>query len=74
MTGVDTPDFPAEWLTCLTYGLTVELCPKFMQSGLIQTFKPLYDQALQSLINSDSERGNAVLVPWGMYSSSGGAG
>lgn len=73
-TGADTPDFPSAWLNCLVYGLTVELAPKFMQSGLIQTFKPMYDEALQNLVLSDGERGNMTLSPWGSYSSSGGAG
>jgi hypothetical protein len=74
VTGANTPDFPSEWSNCLIYALTVELAPKFMQTGLIQTFKPLYEQELDALVNNDSERGNMVLVPWGMYSSSGGAG
>ncbi len=72
--GSDTPDFPSEWSNCLIYALTIELAPKFMQTGLIQTFKPLYEQELSNLVNSDSERGNMVLSPWGMYSSGGGAG
>lgn len=73
-TGAETPDFPSEWSNCLVYALTAELAPKFMQTGLIQTFKPLYEQELSNLVNSDSERGNMVLSPWGMYSSGGGAG
>jgi len=74
VTGADTPDFPAEWSKCLIYGLTVELAPKFMQSGLIQIFKPLFEQEQAALVNNDGERGNMVLSPWGMYSSGGGAG
>jgi hypothetical protein len=73
-TGADTPDFPAEWSNCLVYALTVELAPKFMQTGLIDTFKTLYESELAGLVNNDGERGNLVLVPWGMYSSGGGAG
>lgn len=72
--GSDNPDFPAEWSSCLVYGLTVELAPKFMQTGLVQTFKPLFDQALAQLVNNDSERGNATMVAWGAFSSNGGAG
>lgn len=72
--GSDTPDFPSEWSNCLVYALTIELAPKFMQTGLIQTYKPLYDEELSNLVNNDGERGNLVLSPWGMYSSGGGAG
>lgn len=72
--GSTNPDFPSEWSECLVYGLTVALAPKFLQTGLIQTFKPLYDQALDALVNNDGERGNLVLSPWGAYSSGGGAG
>ena len=72
--GSDTPDFPSEWSNCLIYALTIELAPKFMQTGLIQTYKPLYDEELSNLVNNDGERGNLVLSPWGMYSSGGGAG
>ncbi len=73
-TGADTPDFPSEWTSCLVYGLTVELAPKFMQAGLIQTFKPMYEAELAELVESDTEHGNLTLSPWGSYSSSGGAG
>src|SRR5216110_13929 len=74
VTGANTPDFPSEWNQCLIYGLTVELAPKFAQTGLISMFKPMYDQALADLVNNDGERGNLSLVPWGSFSSSGGAG
>ena len=72
--GSTNPDFPSEWSDCLIYGLTVALAPKFMQTGLIATFKPLYNEALRNLVDSDTEHGNLVLVPWGAFGSNGGAG
>src|SRR5688572_12195966 len=32
--GADTPDFPSEWTSCLVYGLTMELAPKYDQKEL----------------------------------------
>lgn len=74
VTGADTPDFPSEWLTCLVYGLTVELAPKLSQASLIDRFKPMYEAELRKLVDSDNERGPMTLVPWGAYGSGGGAG
>jgi len=72
--GSDTPDFWADWVSCLVYGLTVELAAAFSQTALIQTFKPLFDQELRRLVDSDNERGNLTLVPYGASGNFGGAG
>ncbi len=74
VTGADTPDFAPEWLTCLVYGLTVELAPKLSQSSLVDRFKPMYEAELSKLANSDNERGNLTLVAFGSSSNFGGAG
>jgi hypothetical protein len=69
--GADTPDFPAEWTSCLVYGLTMELAPKFDQADLIGTYKPLFENELARLVNADTEKGPMVFSP--MYYG-GGAG
>lgn len=71
--GAETPDFPAQWTSCLVYGLTMELASKFNQHQLVSIYKPLYENELGRLINNDTERGNVIFVPWG-GNYSGGAG
>jgi len=72
--GSDTPDFWAEWTTCLVYGLTAELAPKLSQTALMDRYKPLFEAELRKLADGDNERGPMTLVPYGSYGSSGGAG
>lgn len=74
VTGSDTPDYHPEWLTCLVYGLTAELAPKLSQTALMDRYMGLFKADLAKLCDSDNERGNLTLVPWGAYGSGGGAG
>lgn len=67
----DTPDFPSKWTSCLVYGLTMELAPKFGQAALVAQFKPLFEDELRRLVNDDTEHGSMILSP---MMSGGGAG
>jgi hypothetical protein len=69
--GADTPDFPAEWTSCLVYGLTMELAPKFNQKALVAMYKPLFENELSRLVGHDGEKGNITFSP---ASYGGGAG
>lgn len=71
--GADTPDFPVQWTSCLVYGLTMELAPKFNQHQLIAIYKPMFENELQRLVANDTEKGSMIFVPWG-GNYSGGAG
>lgn len=61
--GGDTADFTSKWGTCLVYGLTIELAPKFQQPDLIATYLPLFTAEKVALVNDDTERADVIFMP-----------
>lgn len=63
----DTPDFPQEWLECLTYNLAVRLAPAY--GIVLQTRKitsevlTIATQSLQEIQAWDSEEGSIKINP-----------
>ena len=51
----DNPDFPSEWLECLTYQLAVRLALPFGKSALLMTLKPMADEMYQKALSFDTE-------------------
>lgn len=68
-TGADTSDASQKWQSCLVYGLTMELAPKFGQAGEVGTWKQLFEDEKLRLLGDDNERGNITLVPFQFYRS-----
>jgi hypothetical protein len=71
-TGADTPDFTSKWASCLVYGTTMELCPKFRQAAQIGTWKQLFEDEKSRLEMDDGERGDMTFVPFQGYRSGAG--
>lgn len=62
-TASDTPDFPSEWLECLTYQLAVRLAPAFGKSNMIPVLGPTADAMLQRAMDFDQEVTSINMIP-----------
>lgn len=70
--GSETPDFTSKWGSCLVYGTTMELCPKFRQANQIGTWRQLFEDEKARLIMDDTEKGDMTFVPFQGYRCGGG--
>lgn len=59
----DNPDFPSEWLECLTYQLAVRLAPAFGQEAKINTLAVFASTMLEDMLSWDTETASVFLVP-----------
>ena len=59
----DNPDFPSEWLECLTYQLAVRLAPAFGKANMIQVIGPTADSLYQDILNFDVEHNAISIMP-----------
>ena len=60
----DNPDFPVEWLECLTYQLAVRIAPAYgKDKKLIATIGPLASSMLQNMLDWDTENTSVMLQP-----------
>jgi hypothetical protein len=59
----NTPDFPSEWLECLTYQLAVRLAPAFGKSNLLMSLSPMAESLYQKVSSFDTEIGSISLMP-----------
>ena len=60
----DNPDFPQEWLECLTYNLAMRLAPAFgKDQKVIATIAPMAQASLQNILDHDQEVTSIQLVP-----------
>lgn len=60
----DNPDFPQEWLECLTYNLAMRLAPAFgKDQKVIATIAPMAQASLAAIIAYDQETTSIQLIP-----------
>ena len=60
-----TPDFPSEWLECLTYQLAVRLAPAFGKLNVIPVLAPLATELFDKVSSFDTEVNSISLIPDG---------
>lgn len=63
VTGADTPDFDAKWISCLIQGLSAELAPAYGQDPSL--YRDAFTTETAVLVNQDTERVGLTLVPFG---------
>ncbi len=68
--GAETADFTSKWGSCLVYGTTMELAPKFNQDP--DKWERKYEMEKVKLNNDDVERGGISFVPFQGYRSGAG--
>lgn len=61
----NTPDFPSEWLECLTYQLATRVAPAFGKSNMLQAISPLAEALYEKVSGFDCEAGSISLMPDG---------
>ena len=59
----DNPDFPSEWLECLTYQLATRLAPAFGKSNMLMAISPLAEALYEKVSGFDCEAGSISISP-----------
>ena len=59
----DNPDFPSEWLECLTYNLAVRVAPAFGKSNMLQALLPMATELYKNVSEWDNEITNISFQP-----------
>ena len=59
----DNPDFPTEWLECLTYQLAVRLAPAFGKSTMLQAIGPIAQDLYKQVSSFDTEAYSISIMP-----------
>ncbi len=59
----DNPDFPSEWLECLTYQLATRLAPAFGKAAMLQAISPLAEALYEKVSSFDCEIGSIKIQP-----------
>ncbi len=63
----DNPDFPSEWLECLTYQLATRLAPAFGKANMLQSISPLAEALYEKVMGFDCEAGSISMMPDGYH-------
>lgn len=63
----DNPDFPSEWLECLTYQLATRLAPAFGKANMLQSISPLAEALYEKVMSFDCEAGSISMMPDGYH-------
>ena len=59
----DNPDFPNEWLECLTYQLAVRLAPAFGKANVLPSLMPIAKELFESVSSFDTEINSISIMP-----------
>ena len=65
-TGGNTPDFPAEWINALMYGLAADLAFDYGQAELAAQLRAIFLAEKTKQLEASAETGNTRIVPFGL--------
>jgi len=61
----NTPDFPSEWLECLTYQLAVRLAPAFGKTNILPAISATANSLFELVSSFDAEHNSISMMPDG---------